>query len=265
MPVHELFDRVRAQAFSQYHHWVTVPSLSCLSRSDPSERPERRSQGNPASSTPWILKKYTTPMASRAMPSELHLLETQMRLIYSTVALAFLILTHPSFATITNYTNKQSWQNAVQKSFVTIDFTGYPHLTPLNNQYESIGVLFTDGDDRFRQHSGFLNDGHGMFANYWSSIIEFAEPQYAFAVEHLASTRFELFYHGASIGLSQQFIQAGFFHFSGITSTQPFDKIRIYNPLGDDTNVDDMHFSTVPGAGTIPVFGVLLLKQRRRR
>jgi hypothetical protein len=188
-----------------------------------------------------------------------------MRLFAFIVLAAFPAFAESAFAVITNYTNKATWQSAVQQTFVTIDFTGFAHLEPLTDQYASLGILFTDGDDRIRHHNNFPNDGQGLFGNPWSVTVEFEQPQSAIGIEHWASTRFELYYHGASIGISQQFIHSGNGWFSGITSTMPFDKVRIYHPSGGDTNVDDLFFSSIPTPGILPAFGILMLTQRRRR
>ncbi len=39
------------------------------------------------------------------------------------------------------------WAEAVGGDFTTIDFLGFPHLTPVTDQYLDVGVLFTDEND----------------------------------------------------------------------------------------------------------------------
>src|SRR5262245_3944366 len=76
--------------------------------------------------------------------------------------LAICVMCSPTEAAVTEYTNKSSWQTAVGNNYTTIDFLGYPNTTFITNQYASLGVIFTDGNDSIWHTPSYVIDGAGL-------------------------------------------------------------------------------------------------------
>ena len=75
----------------------------------------------------------------------------------------FLAGASPVHAGVIEFTDKNDWIAAVQQ-FTTIGFTGFPDHTFITDQYEELGVLFTDGNDNIACCSfiTFPIDGSGL-------------------------------------------------------------------------------------------------------
>ena len=69
----------------------------------------------------------------------------------------------PAHAGVTEFTDRAEWEAAVGV-FSTIDFTQFPQGTIITDQYQDLGVLFTDGNDSIFFSNGFPNDGAGCSA-----------------------------------------------------------------------------------------------------
>ncbi len=77
----------------------------------------------------------------------------------------FFVLTHcfsaaHSYASVTVYTNRQQWLDAVGHH-TFIGFTEYPEFTTITTQYGEQGIWFTDGNE-FISESSAYRDGHAL-------------------------------------------------------------------------------------------------------
>jgi hypothetical protein len=158
-----------------------------------------------------------------------------------------------ALASVTLYqgsTGLSAW-SAASGSFTTIDFTGYPQGTLITTQYEELGVTFTSSDPDFVLfgETVFLSDGVGLNG---LSVVEltFSQPSHAFAYHHPGRQYLMLFWQGNEIYSSPILGGSGVGFFDGLTSTLPFDQVRILRlpePLGGNVSIDNIYFSTVPG------------------
>ena len=173
----------------------------------------------------------------------------------------------PAHAGVTEFTERAEWETAVGQ-FTTIDFTGFPEFTIITDQYEDLGVLFTDGNDTILFNNGFLNDGVGLSGRAFDDIeLSFVTPHLWIAVDYPGDVRIQLFDRGALIFTSSDnFPGGGFGFFAGLVSTEFFDGVIISDPTDDAVFIDDLHFG-VPAPPTLAVlaFGALAACRRRRR
>ncbi len=176
---------------------------------------------------------------------------------------ALLAQTGAAPAGVLEFSDRDEWFAAVDQ-VTTIDFTDFPHGTLLSNQYDELGVLFTDRVDIVLCCGGaFPNDGAGV--NGVGSIsLAFTAPQYAIAVDFPGDVMFDLYNGGELFYTSSQFGGGGIGNFGGLISTQPFDAAVISDPVDDHVFIDDLHFG-VPGAGAPWLFGAAAFFPRRRR
>lgn len=185
-----------------------------------------------------------------------------------TLVLSALVwVTAQTNASVTEYTDKPAWQAAVGNNYVTADFTGYPNNTFITNQYASLGVLFTDGNDSIHLSQSFVNDGAGLDGN---NIIHlsFASPMEWIAIDFPGTASITLTNQGNAVYTSNQFKGGGTGNFGGLVSSTPFDGAVIFKLSGFDVVIDDLHFGPpVPGPAGLAVLalGGLLPSSRRRR
>ncbi len=145
----------------------------------------------------------------------------------------------------------------------TIDFTGFENGVFITDQFEELGVLFTDGDDNIAFSCPSLpNDCWGLDGNEGIHLA-FLTPQRWIAVDFPGIVQFELYSEGQLIYTSSLF-GAGVGLFAGLVSTEPFDMARIADPFDDNVAIDDLHFG-VPAPGAIWLFGLAALLPARRR
>jgi hypothetical protein len=173
-------------------------------------------------------------------------------------------------ATVTVFTNKSAWQNAVG-SHTTIDFVGYQHGMNIGDTYASIGVRFTDGQDWFWNlpETGFPNDFWGFDGGLNdASTIVFDKLKGSIAVDFPGAVKFTLLSQNQVIYESPLFIPAGIGNCRGLISDVAFDSVIIADPTGV-LAVDDLHFGPpipAPPAGALLLVGFgAFFRQRRRR
>lgn len=181
-------------------------------------------------------------------------------------ALILFVFARLSSATVAVYENQADWQNAVNHHYTTIGFTGWPDWTIITNQYANLGIEFTDGTDRVRNNPNiFLNDGSGLYGAITSITMQFAAPIYYMAHWYLSTSKLELYLGGSLIYTSPTFDPPTPHHFVGFVSTQPFDRARIFSPVGAEINVDDLYFQPIPAPGALALLGLAALARHRRR
>lgn len=168
-------------------------------------------------------------------------------------------------ATVTQYSNNSAaWESAVG-DFTTIDFTGYPQGTFITNQYEALGILFTDGQDVISQAGSYHNDGWGLTGAFQSISVAFDSPQSWIGVHFPGIVQFKLYNEGQLLYTSSEFDPPGIFGFAGLASTVPFDAATIFDPSGN-VNIDDLHFGPpIPGPGALTLLTLAALSMRSRR
>jgi hypothetical protein len=173
------------------------------------------------------------------------------------------VLSPDAHATFLLYTNKEAWQSAVG-AHTTITFQGFPEWTNITNQFSHLGVTFTDGSDVIHFNNSFPNDGVGLYGNTDFTTVEFSQPIYAIAVDYPGGMGFQVFSNGL---LLLQFYDApgGAGLFAGLVSTEPFDKVRLFDNF---LFFDDLHFGPpIPAPATIGIMGLAasVMCQRRRQ
>jgi hypothetical protein len=170
-------------------------------------------------------------------------------------------------AEVTEYIDKQDWE-AAAGSWSTADFTGFPDNTPIDEQYAYLGVHFVDGYDFVLccDYQLFPQDGAGLDGNELIDLI-FDVPMYSMAADFPGFLGFDLYFGGEFFYKSSEFGIGGYGNFGGLVSTQPFDRVVIWE-YGTHPNVvvDDLHLGPpIPTPAGMAVIGALLLASRRRQ
>jgi hypothetical protein len=170
-------------------------------------------------------------------------------------------------ADIVEYREKEEWE-AAAASWSTADFTGFPDNTPIDEQYAYLGVHFVDGYDFVLccDYQLFPQDGAGLDGNELIDLI-FDVPMYSMAADFPGFLGFDLYFEGEFIYKSTEFGIGGYGNFGGLISTQPFDRVVIWE-YGTHPNVvvDDLHFGPpIPAPSALCVISAALLAARRRR
>ena len=119
------------------------------------------------------------------------------------ILLPALLTVNPAHSDVTEFIDKDEWIAAVGP-FTTIDFTGFPHSTPITDQYADLGVIFTGGTEIIFLSDNLFRDGAGLFA-FGDIAVEFSTPQAWIAVDFPGGVQFELFRDGESIYKSSFF------------------------------------------------------------
>ena len=185
--------------------------------------------------------------------------------------------TTPADAAITFTTNPTEW-NAVAggpSAIKSVDFGTVPAFTFVTEQFSSLGIHFTDGDDIRKTASGpgfgtvpVLVSGPHIFVPPPTTItMTFDAPQFALALSIVEPGQPLEFYLGD--------VKVGSFTvpliplplYIGLISQQPFDRIEY--GVFEDANyalLFNFAFSDVPAPGALGVLAAsLILTGRRRR
>jgi hypothetical protein len=178
------------------------------------------------------------------------------------------VVVSPSASALTSaleFKDRDAWFASVE-ALTTITFTELPNGTFVTNQYDELGVLFTDGLDIILCcGNNFPNDGSGL-NGVTSTALTFTMPQYSIAVDFPGAAQLRLFSAGALIYTSSWFGISGVGNFGGLISSQPFDAVLITDPVDNALVIDDLHFGVpAPGAPSLLAAGALWLDRRHRR
>jgi hypothetical protein len=193
---------------------------------------------------------------------------------------SLLLAASSASAGITQYYNAPGWAawQSDAAGFQTIDFTQYPQMTSITDQYtESNGVTFSGivppgfppeviPPPFVLFSSNFVVDGIGVAAEFGVELT-FSMPQHAIGLDLSDVASYKLFAGEVLVG--QTFWgTGGLGSFHGVTSSVAFDRVQIksFGDIGDDTLFfDNLYFSTVPGPGALAVFTVGAVFGGRRR
>jgi MYXO-CTERM domain-containing protein len=164
-------------------------------------------------------------------------------------------------AEVTEYEDKADWMAAAQ-NFTTIDFVGVGHGTLITDQYEDLGVVFTDGDDYGLSNVNFM-DEWGVSGD-GDINLTFDSPQYHIGLDYGGGLSIELYQGFDLLYVSSDFGGAGPF-FAGLISSQPFDRVLLRDWVDSRAIVDNLHFGVpAPGAWYLMVLAGLARRRRRR-
>ncbi len=159
------------------------------------------------------------------------------------------------------------WQ-AASANYTTVDFTGFPLLTVITNQYSGSGVLFTGPQPTlidYAPNGGFPEDDWGINPQSYLEV-KFLWPMHSVGAHVPGSPRIQLF-AGDQLLYQTNYATGLGPKFTGVTSDIAFDRVRFLSAVtGGPSFTDNLYFSTVPGPA--PMFALLvasLLPQRRRR
>ncbi len=147
------------------------------------------------------------------------------------------------------FTDKDEWIAAVGP-FKTIDFTGFPHGTPITEQYSKLGVHFTSSvnfvlccDD-----STFPNDGAGLDGND-QIVLVFDTLQAWIAVDFPGAVQVELSRNDEVIYTSR-FFGGRPGSFVGLVSSELLDR-AVLRDFDQNVVVDDLHFGPFSCLGEV--------------
>ena len=161
--------------------------------------------------------------------------------------------------------DQAEWESAVGGNFETIDFTGFPDLTPITHQYADLGVHFTSFAVISGPSNAYPNDQWGIHG-FNELFIEFDMDVQWVAIDFPGFVQIEIWRNGQFVEASAGFGSGGHGFFGGIISDAPFDAVRIWSPAGGGVSLDDFHFGPpIPGPGVLAVLGIAAVGRRRRR
>ena len=159
---------------------------------------------------------------------------------------------------VMEFYNNDEWLAAVG-AYTTIDFTGHVAGEIINVQYSGIGVVFTDGTDRFFHAPGGFHDDWGVDGNGNSTVV-FDTPRYWIGVEHPGTLRIDLYLDGELVYENPCcfFGGGGVGFFGGVISAVPFDTAVLKDLFKfDDAEYDDLHFGPAVCPGDLDNDGVV--------
>jgi hypothetical protein len=186
--------------------------------------------------------------------------------ISSRLAFALVLAIHVrnAQASVIEYSNKSQWQVAAG-SYSTLTFQEFPLGTVLTDQLAGEGLHFTPGEVNVSEF--FVNDGVGLNNGVPISVM-FDAPRYAIGFDFPGGLRIELFNNKQLIHVSDIFGVGGTGFFGGVVSTDAFDEVKFYNPIGfNSAHIDDMFYGApVPApASALLLLGFAAIGRRRRR
>ena len=192
----------------------------------------------------------------------------QIRPIHIAAATAAcVLLSTTAQAALQEFEDKAEWVDAVGGDFTTIDFTGFPAGTIITDQYQHLGVDFvSDSQDRISGPiNGYPNDLWGL-RGFTDVTLAFSSPIQWFAMDFPGDMRVELTLRGEHVANSGWFGMSGAGHFGGVISDQPFDGVRLLDPVANTVDLDDIHFGPpIPAPGALAALALAGLAPRGRR
>ena len=194
---------------------------------------------------------------------------------YRTLYAATLLTTTGSsiaLADVVTFSSLEDWEAAAGET-MTMDFTdtGLPSGTFLTDQLADSGITFRKDDwvqlanlDVSGVEDEWLIQNFNFDLTMW---IDFTEPITAVAIDAGAqpTQSYQLWMDDVLVADFNQNI----FTFNGFVSTVPFNSIRIRQEgPGNKLNVDDLHYSVIPGPPVAALLAAAMAvtgRHRRRR
>jgi hypothetical protein len=169
---------------------------------------------------------------------------------------------------MTTYSGDFAGWSQAAPGFTTIDFTGFDLGTTIYDQYADLGVLFTSiGPPKIAYApSALLQDGWGVDANWHTLELTFLQPMHAVAWHH--NSYFMEIYSGTELIAITPFLGSPAVgqKFGGLTSTIPFDRVRIRTSTISQVWIDNIYFaSAIPAPAVWMVFAAIPFGASRRR
>ncbi|MBX3373118.1 MAG: hypothetical protein KF817_04730 [Phycisphaeraceae bacterium] len=167
--------------------------------------------------------------------------------------------------------HRDAWfeEAAALNAIETITFTEHP-VALLNMQYQESHGLTVTGSGWVQIWSSLPDlprDGRGMKAVNSDAILHFDRPMQALAADMPGTLTAQLYYDDHYLG-SVAFGDSGVDRFSGVISTTPFNRVRLFDS-DHDFAIDDLHFVpvAVPGPATVALLlpAAWFMRRRRRR
>jgi len=168
-------------------------------------------------------------------------------------------------AELMRFLDREEWFDAAggEVNVTTIGFSEFPSLTVITDQYEHLGVMFTDGNDTTigEDFIVYPQDGWGLDGNP-EIHLEFSVPVNTIAVDMPGAIRIELFRNAQSLG-EELFATPD--EFAGLIDDKPFDAAIFRGVGGGGITIDDLHFGFIPAPGTLGVVTCAFFFRLRRR
>lgn len=191
------------------------------------------------------------------------------RISASVLGLLLLAVEHRVDASVTSFNHDfEGWQEFAGP-YTTCDFTGFPAFTVITDQYESLGVLFTNPTFNIVKNtpSNFPIDGWGLDANGYLELT-FSQEMFAIGAHVPGSPKIQLFLGEVMIGQTTYAFGDGPSVFAGAASDIGFDRARFISPgINGEVYMDNLYFSSVPGPSVVAplILAAARMRARRRR
>ena len=173
-------------------------------------------------------------------------------------------------ATVTTFGTYGAW-SAAAGDVTTIAFDEVPLGTLVTDEYEPLGVLFTDTNGNWTTGvSNFLfpQDGYGLDGEETIELT-LLTPAVGVAAHFPGFARFRLFLGETLLYQSPLFGASGVGHFGGVMSTAAFDRVEVFGlDIPDQVALDNLYLSfapvPAPGAALVLALGLAVPARRRR-
>jgi len=162
------------------------------------------------------------------------------------------VLLSPAVAGFTDVTDFALFQSALGAPVTRIGFDEVPETSIVDFQYQGVGVVFTDGDDKAVADANFVEDGIGLNAS-GRIHIAFSQPARAVGAFFPGAMTIEVFdtLGGTSLHQSADFGGGGSGHFGGVIGDMDFGFVEIRDWVDDSVFIDDLVFGFAPPEGVI--------------
>jgi hypothetical protein len=148
------------------------------------------------------------------------------------------LLLLPSLAQVTEYTSRAAFDAAVGAQQCA-DFTAYSNGTVITNQYASIGMTFTQGNDTVLVSGAFVVDGVGINCGGDMEIV-FSGPQSAIGCDFPGALKISIYNGATLIWSSTNFAGSGSGFFAGLVSSVSFNRAVITDWVDGAAYVDNV-------------------------
>lgn len=149
-----------------------------------------------------------------------------------------LLLLLPAPAQVTEYTDHGLWEADIGRTQCA-DFVGLPNGTVVTDQYASLGMTFTEGNDSVLLSTSFVVDGAGVNCS-GNMTIAFSPPVNAVGFDFPGALKIEIYSGSSLVWSSSRFAGTGTGFFAGLISTTPFDRAVVSDWIDHQAYVDNV-------------------------